>query len=168
MRILSRKVAVTVCVSALTLSTLAALHGADLQNGSMWPREIKAEPAEVICAENHGLPATSRPRATDRGTAGPLCCLHHPTAIYHPEIYNYRYVFNIVGYEAYSRYPNYRNIPRTMNRPEEILTPVPEQQTQSGAGGRFCAIARAGTKKIPEIIKLAAYSSLTRVLICRQ
>jgi hypothetical protein len=36
-----------------------------------------------------------------RGLAKPFCCFHHPTTLsYHPQVYNYRYFYNIVGHET--------------------------------------------------------------------
>jgi hypothetical protein len=147
MRILFAAAAIAGCITTFTLLTSSTLQAADIQNGKSQRQEIKAESADVLCLQNDGLPSTGYSYGSDCGFMKRLCCCHHPTAIYHPEIYNYRYFFNIVGHDAYSNSSNHRYFFPAANQPDEILTPVPEQQNQLSQAAGSARLSRPDQKK---------------------
>ncbi|MGD0383877.1 MAG: hypothetical protein ABSA77_10165 [Thermoguttaceae bacterium] len=132
MRTLLQVVAITFCITTLSLSSSSTIGAAVVQNGKSQPQEINSESACFLSDHDDGLPRMGNYCGSDCGFTKRLCCYHHPTTLsYHPEIYNYRHYFNIIGHETYPSFSNYRNLLPAANRPEEILTPLPEQENQS-------------------------------------
>jgi hypothetical protein len=84
-----------------------------------------------------------------RGLTKPGCCFHHPTTLsYHPEVYNYRHYFNIVGHENDANLLIYRRPIPVMNQSEEILTPMPERPEQTSQAIDAARSSRANKKNI--------------------
>ena len=101
----------------------------------------------VLGGHNDGLPSTETFYGSDGVYTKGLFCCHHPTAIYHPEIYNYQYFFNIIGHEAYTNSSNHRFCLPAVNKPEEILTPVPEPESQLPQMAGSARLSRPDQKK---------------------
>jgi hypothetical protein len=120
MRISLPQLGWTIYVGAVVLAASGAVYGADIQGAKNWPQEAGAESADAVYAEyDDGCAARPIPEC---GLLKVCYNLHHPVAIYHPQVYNYRYYFNIVGHESYSACPNCRNHGASAGRPEEMST----------------------------------------------
>jgi hypothetical protein len=143
MRSLFMAVTIISCIAAPILSP--AIQAADVQNGKSQRQQIDSESVCVICGHNDGLPSTGTFYSADYDCPKRLFCCHHPTAIYHPEVYNYRYFFNIMGHDANSS--NYRFLLPAAPQPEEILTPVPEPENQSPQTAGSARLSRPDQKK---------------------
>jgi hypothetical protein len=145
MRSLLVSVVVTFISAAPVL--LPAIQAAGLEN-SISPRQpINAESASIRSVNNEGLPSTGPYYGADSNYPKRSSCWHHPTAIYHPEIYNYRYFFNIVGHETDSHCSNCRFYLPAAHLPEEILTPVPVPENQSSQTAVSARLSRSDQKK---------------------
>jgi hypothetical protein len=145
MRTLFLAIIITSFIAAPILSH--AVQAADVQNGKPLRQQIDSESACVPCGHNDGLPSTGTFYGSDGVYTKRLCCWHHPTAIYHPEIYNYRYFFNIIGHEAYTNSSNHRLFLPAASQPEEILTPVPEPGNQLPQTAGSARLTRPDQKK---------------------
>jgi hypothetical protein len=138
-------VAAILFVTALVL--LPAIQAAEVPNGQAPRQQINAESGCVFCEQNNGLSGTGNSYGLDGGLTRRFCCCHHPIAIYHPEVYNYRYFYNIVGHEAYSNSPHYRFVMPAARQPEEIFTPVPERENQLPQTAGSARLTRPDQKK---------------------
>jgi hypothetical protein len=79
----------------------------------------------------------------------PICSLRHPTTLsYHPEKYNYRYFYNIVGHETFSHSANPGIYLPSASRPEQIPVPAPRQQTISSSLGGSAHLSGAREKNL--------------------
>jgi hypothetical protein len=146
MRILFMAAATTFFVAGPILS--ATILAADVQNGKSQRQQIDSESVCVLCSHNGGLPSTESFYGSDFDYTNRLyCCHHHPTAIYHPEVYNYRYFFNIIGHDSYSSSSNHRFFLPAATQPEKILTPVPEPENQSPQTAGSARLSRPDQKK---------------------
>jgi hypothetical protein len=129
MRTLFLAVVITACI---TFSLPTAIQAADVQKCTSQPGEINSQSVCVSCDQDYGLPSRGKFSGSDCGFTKRLCCYLHPTTLsYHPEMYNYRHYFNIVGHDTDSNSSIYRYLLPAANRPEEILTPLPETENQS-------------------------------------
>ncbi|MGD0516219.1 MAG: hypothetical protein ABSA26_01670 [Thermoguttaceae bacterium] len=145
MRTLLLAVVITACI---TFSLSTAIQAADVQKCTSQPGEINSQSACVPCDQDYGLSSRGKFSCSDCGFTKRLCCYLHPTTLsYHPEIYNYRHYFNITGHETYSGSTNYRYRLPAANRPEEILTPKPEQENQSPQITGSARLSGANQKK---------------------
>jgi hypothetical protein len=107
-------------------------QASDIRNGTMSGRQYVSGSEFVVSDDGDGLPGRERPYGLGCGSAKPACGLLHPTTLsYHPEIYNYRHYYNIVGHDANFSMPRYRLPMPAADVPEEILTPVPESGEKS-------------------------------------
>ena len=145
MRILFMALAITSFIAAPVLSL--GIQAADVANGTTQRQQIVSESVCVPCGQNDGLPSTGTFYGSDGVYAKRLFCYHHPTAIYHPEIYNYRYFFNIIGHERYTNSSNYRFSLPAAPQPEEILTPVPEPENRLPQTAGSARLSRPDQKK---------------------
>ena len=126
MRISLLQLAWTICVGAVALAASVALHAADMQGAEIWTKAMGAESPAGVCIEDGGVCGAG---PIPECGLGKLCYnLHHPVAIYHPEVYNYRYFFNIVGHESYNARPNCRSCCPSLGRSEEPLMPGQSRQ----------------------------------------
>jgi hypothetical protein len=123
MRISLPQLAWSICVGAVVLAAAGALDGADMQGAEIWPKEAGAESAGAVYVENDGRCAACCDYVPQCALLKVSYNLHHPVAIYHPQVYNYRYYFNIVGLGSYHGCSNCRNIGPYMGRPQEMVTP---------------------------------------------
>ena len=138
-----------VLTSCITFSLPTAIQAADVQKCTLQPGEINSQSVCVPCDQDYGLPSRGAFSGSDCGFTKRLYCYHHPTTLsYHPEIYNYRHYFNIVGHETYPSFSNYRYLLPAANRPEEILTPLPETENQSPQMTGSARLSKANQKKL--------------------
>ena len=146
MRPLFLAVGITFFIAAPILSP--AIQAADVPNGTSQRQQIDSESVCVLCDHNDGLPNTGTCYGSDCDYTKRLYCCRHPiTLAYHPEIYNYRYFFNIVGHDMYSHSSNYRFFLPAAHQPEEILTPVPEPANQLPQTAGSARLSRPDQKK---------------------
>ncbi len=147
MRTLLMAAVITSFIAAPILSP--AIQAADVPNGKSQRQQINSESGLCpFAAHNDGLPSTGTFYGSDCDYTKRLFCCHHPiTLAYHPEVYNYRYFFNIVGHEAYPNSSNYRFFVPAAPQPEEILTPVPEQANQLPQTAGSARLSRPDQKK---------------------
>jgi hypothetical protein len=146
MRTLFMAITITSCIAAPILSP--AIQAADVQNGKSQRQQIDSESACVPCGHNDGLSSTGTFYGSDSDYTKRLFCCRHPvTLAYHPEIYNYRDFFNIIGHDAYSNSSNYRFFLPAAPQPEEILTPVPEPKNQLPQTAGSARLSRPDQKK---------------------
>jgi hypothetical protein len=136
----------TICIAAITFPS--ALLGADSQNGTLQRQNIHSASQMVITDRDAGPPSMENFGNADCAFPKRPCCAWHPTTLsYHPAIYNYRYYYNIVSSDAHAGPSNYRHLMPAVNRPEEILTPVPEQQTNSSKSNGSARLSGPNQKK---------------------
>jgi hypothetical protein len=145
MRTLFMAIAITFFMAGPVL--LSATQAADVQNGTSLRQQIDSESVCVPCGYNDGLPGTGTFYGSYGEYSKRLCCWHHPTAIYHPEVYNYRYFFNIIGHEAYTNSSNHRFALPAAPQSEEILTPRPEPEKQLPQTAGSARLSRPDQKK---------------------
>jgi hypothetical protein len=145
MRILLLTAIITCFIAPPILSP--AIQAADVPNGTSQRQQFGSESVCVPSGYNDGLPGTGTFYGSDGVYTKRLCCWHHPTAIYHPEVYNYRYFFNIIGHETYTNSSNYRFSLPAASQPEEILTPIPEPKNQLPQTAGSARLSRPDQKK---------------------
>jgi hypothetical protein len=145
MRILILTATMTYFIAAPMLSP--AMQAADIPSGTFQRQQIGSESVSIPSGYNDGLPSTGTLYGSDGVYTKRLYCWHHPTAIYHPEVYNYRYYFNIIGHESYSNSSGYRFSLPAASQPEEILTPVPAQENQLPQTAGSARLSRPDQKK---------------------
>ena len=145
MRILFIVISMSAFIAAPVLSP--AIQAAEGPNSTSQRQQIDSGSVCVPCGHNDGLPSTGTFYGSDCDYSKRLCCWHHPTAIYHPEIYNYRYFFNIIGHETYSNSSNYRVSLPAAHQPKEILTPVPEPDNRLSQSAGSVLLSRPDQKK---------------------
>jgi hypothetical protein len=145
MRILLLTATMTYFIAAPMLSP--AIHAADVPNSTSQRQQIGSESVCISSGYNDGLPSTGTLYGSDGVYTKRLYCWHHPTAIYHPEVYNYRYYFNIIGHETYSNSSKYRFSLPAASQTKEILTPVPEQEIQLPQTAGSARLSRPDQKK---------------------
>ncbi|MGA2798416.1 MAG: hypothetical protein ABSE63_12615 [Thermoguttaceae bacterium] len=146
MRTLFVAVTITFFIAAPIL--FPAIQAADVQNGKFQRQQIESESACVLCGYNDGLPCTGTFYGSDGVyTKRLLCCRHPVTLAYHPEVYNYRYFFNIIGHDSYSNSSNHRFFLPSAPQPDEILTPVPEPENQLPQTAGSARLTRPDQKK---------------------
>jgi hypothetical protein len=139
---------VTACITEFTF--LSAIQAADVPNSTSQRQKIDSGSQRVLHAQDEGLPSRGDYGNADWGFPKRIFCTWHPTTLsYHPQVYNYRYYFNIVGHETFhANSSNYRQVMPAVNQPEEILTPMPEQQNQSPQPIDSARLSRANQKKL--------------------
>jgi hypothetical protein len=147
MHITSSKIALAVGIAVLALSSSIALHAAELQGGSIPLQEPAVAWAGTPCLQSDGTPNACGTCLAERTNITWLGCLHHPTAIYHPAVYNYRYYFNIVGHETDARPGNCRGCLPAAHPPQENFIPIPEQQGRSSQAAGSARLSWQGQRK---------------------
>jgi hypothetical protein len=120
-----------VITAFITLSFPIASQAAGIEKHTQQVDEISSQPACAQGDQEYGLSIGGSYCGSDCSFIKRLCCCYHPTTLsYHPEIYNYRHYFNIVGHETWANASNYRHSMPAANRPESIPAPVPEKEIQ--------------------------------------
>jgi hypothetical protein len=140
-------VVMATCITTFTFPS--ALLAADGQDGALQRQKTNSGSQCVLPDHDDGLPSMENFGNSDCGFPKRLCSFRHPTTLsYHPEIYNYRHYFNMVSPDANANLSNYRRLMPAVNQPEEILTPVPEQQNQSLQSSGSARLSRPNQKKL--------------------
>jgi hypothetical protein len=145
MRILLVTATMTYFITAPMLSPV--IQAAEVPSSASQRQQIGSESVCIPGGYNDGLPSTGTLYGSDGVYTKRLYCWHHPTAIYHPEVYNYRYYFNIIGHETYSNSSRYRCSLPAASQTEAILTPVPEQENQLPQTAGSARLSRPDQKK---------------------